>query len=107
MKKTLTLAGLALMGMASAASGQVLSPVIAGGPHDLTSGSALRNTNTSIAGQTCVFCHTPHNAKTVAPFRGDRSRMRNKEPNPLTTMPAMRPVRAGGNHLRAGGVAAE
>ena len=28
-------------------------------------------------------------------------------PKPLTTRPAMRPVFAGGNHLRAGGVADE
>jgi predicted CXXCH cytochrome family protein len=67
-KKTLTLAGLALVGMASAASGQVLSPVIAGGPHDLTGGSALRNANTSIAGQTCVFCHTPHGGANLIPL---------------------------------------
>jgi predicted CXXCH cytochrome family protein len=58
-KKTLTLAGLALMMTASTAYAQTTS-VIAGGPHDLTNGSALRNSNTTIAGQTCVFCHTPH-----------------------------------------------
>jgi predicted CXXCH cytochrome family protein len=34
--------------------------VVAGGPHDLSSGSAVRNTNATIDGQTCVFCHTPH-----------------------------------------------
>jgi predicted CXXCH cytochrome family protein len=47
---------------------QVLSPVIAGGPHDLTNGSALRNTNTSIAGQTCVFCHVPHSGNNLIPL---------------------------------------
>jgi predicted CXXCH cytochrome family protein len=47
---------------------QVLSPVIAGGPHDLTSGSALRNTNTSIAGQTCIFCHVPHGGNNTIPL---------------------------------------
>ncbi|MEW6365869.1 MAG: cytochrome c3 family protein [Acidobacteriota bacterium] len=35
---------------------------IATGPHDLSAGSALRNGNASINGQTCVFCHTPHGA---------------------------------------------
>jgi predicted CXXCH cytochrome family protein len=67
-KRTLTLAGLALVVLAPAASGQVLSPVIAGGPHDLTSGSALRNSNASIAGQTCVFCHTPHGGANLIPL---------------------------------------
>ena len=53
------MAGLALVVLAPAAYAQTTS-VIAGGPHDLTAGSALQNTNASIAGQTCVFCHTPH-----------------------------------------------
>ena len=42
--------------------------VIAGGPHDLTTGSALRNTNATIAGQTCVFCHTPHGGSNTIPL---------------------------------------
>ncbi len=32
---------------------------IATGPHDFSAGSALRNTSTTINGQTCVFCHKP------------------------------------------------
>jgi predicted CXXCH cytochrome family protein len=41
--------------------------VIAGGPHDLSNGSAVRNTNSNIDGQTCVFCHTPHSgSNTIA-----------------------------------------
>jgi predicted CXXCH cytochrome family protein len=42
--------------------------VIAGGPHDLSNGSALRNTNTAIDGQTCVFCHVPHGGNTSIPL---------------------------------------
>jgi predicted CXXCH cytochrome family protein len=34
--------------------------VVAGGPHDLSNGSAVRNNNATVDGQTCVFCHTPH-----------------------------------------------
>jgi predicted CXXCH cytochrome family protein len=41
---------------------------IAGGPHDLSAGSALTNSNTTIGGQTCVFCHTPHNASATLPL---------------------------------------
>lgn len=67
MKKTLIMAGLALLAVTSAASGQNTA-VIAGGPHDLTSGSALRNANASIAGQTCVFCHTPHGGANLIPL---------------------------------------
>jgi predicted CXXCH cytochrome family protein len=66
-KRTLTMAGIALVAMTSAAYAQNTA-VIAGGPHDLTSGSALRNTNTSIAGQTCVFCHTPHGGANSIPL---------------------------------------
>ncbi len=54
--------------LASPVYSQVLSPVIAGGPHDLTNGSALRNTNTSIAGQTCEFCHVPHGGNNLIPL---------------------------------------
>jgi predicted CXXCH cytochrome family protein len=42
--------------------------VIAGGPHDLSGGSALRNTNTSINGETCIFCHTPHGGSNSIPL---------------------------------------
>jgi cytochrome c553 len=66
-KRTLTLAGLALVAMSPAAYAQNTA-VITGGPHDLTSGSALRNSNTSIAGQTCVFCHTPHGGANSIPL---------------------------------------
>jgi hypothetical protein len=41
---------------------------IAGGPHDLSTGSALRNTNTTINTQTCVFCHVPHGGSNTIPL---------------------------------------
>jgi predicted CXXCH cytochrome family protein len=42
--------------------------VVAGGPHDLSNGSALRNNNATINGQTCVFCHTPHGGSNNIPL---------------------------------------
>jgi predicted CXXCH cytochrome family protein len=47
--------------------------VIAGGPHDLSGGSALRNTNTTIDGQTCIFCHTPHGGSNSIPLWNRRN----------------------------------
>jgi predicted CXXCH cytochrome family protein len=47
--------------------------VIAGGPHDLSGGSALRNTNTTIDGQTCIFCHTPHGGSNSIPLWNRRA----------------------------------
>jgi predicted CXXCH cytochrome family protein len=44
------------------------TPTIAGGPHDLSGGSALRNTDNTIDGQTCVFCHTPHGGANSVPL---------------------------------------
>ena len=42
--------------------------VIAGGPHDLSNGSAVRNANATIDGQTCIFCHTPHGGSNNIPL---------------------------------------
>jgi len=69
MRRTLTLAALALLTASTAALAQNTS-VIAGGPHDLANGSALRilGTNLSINGQTCVFCHTPHGGSNSIPL---------------------------------------
>ena len=67
MKRILVLAGIAVLAVAATSYAQ-LTAVIAGGPHDLTSGSALRNANAAIAGQTCVFCHTPHSGVTSNPL---------------------------------------
>jgi predicted CXXCH cytochrome family protein len=55
----MTFVSVAVLAVASAAYPQNTA-VISGGPHDLSGGSALRNSNTSVDGQTCVFCHTPH-----------------------------------------------
>ncbi len=41
---------------------------IAGGPHDLSNGSAVRNSNATINGQTCVYCHVPHGGSTNQPL---------------------------------------
>jgi predicted CXXCH cytochrome family protein len=67
MRRILSLAGLGLLAAASAALAQS-TPVIAGGPHDLSAGSAVRNTNPSISGQTCIFCHTPHGGSDSIPL---------------------------------------
>lgn len=67
MKRTLALASIAILAVAATGYAQNTA-VIAGGPHDLTNGSALRNANAAIAGQTCVFCHTPHGASNAIPL---------------------------------------
>ncbi len=41
---------------------------VVGTDHDLSTGTALRNTDTVIDGQTCIFCHTPHGGVTKAPL---------------------------------------
>ena len=67
MKRILVIAGLAVLAVASISSAQNTA-VIAGGPHDLTSGSAVRNTNTTINGQTCIFCHVSHGGANGKPM---------------------------------------
>ncbi len=57
MKRVLLITGVALLLSVAVTQGQ---GQIAGGRHDFSMGSALRNTNTAINAQTCVFCHTPH-----------------------------------------------
>jgi len=66
-KRVLTLAAVAVLTVTATAYSQTTS-VIAGGPHDLSNGSALRNTNATINGQTCVFCHTPHSGSNTIPL---------------------------------------
>lgn len=41
---------------------------IANGPHDFSAGAAIRNSDASIDGQTCVFCHTPHAGSVSVPL---------------------------------------
>jgi len=67
MRKALALAALGTLIVSAPAYSQNTS-VIAGGPHDLSAGSALRNTNAAINGQTCVFCHTPHGGSISIPL---------------------------------------
>jgi len=55
----------AMIALAGAVSAQAQ---IAGGPHDFSAGSALRNSNGTVNGQTCVFCHTPHGGSTNIPL---------------------------------------
>mgnify|MGYP001469479443 FL=1 len=54
MKKVLVLMSMAVLFTVSAAHAQTTT-TIAGGPHDLSNGSAVRNSNGTIGGQTCVF----------------------------------------------------
>ena len=56
------LAVLAAPGIASAQA------TVANGPHDFSAGSAIRNTDANINGQTCVFCHTPHMGSVSVPL---------------------------------------
>ncbi len=64
-KRTILLAAL---GVLIAAGGPRAQATIAGGPHDFSTGSALRNTDATINGQTCVFCHTPHSGGVTVPL---------------------------------------
>jgi predicted CXXCH cytochrome family protein len=61
------LLGSALMVLIAAATASAQS-TIANGPHDFSTGSAIRNTDANINGQTCVFCHTPHMGSVSVPL---------------------------------------
>jgi predicted CXXCH cytochrome family protein len=61
------LVGATLAVVMSAGSAYAQSTV-AFGPHDFSAGSAIRNTDGSINGQTCVFCHTPHGGSNSVPL---------------------------------------
>jgi cytochrome c553 len=67
MKKVLLLAAVIVLAAASNSYAQ-FTATIAGGPHDLSNGSAVRNSNATINGQTCVFCHVPHGGSTNMPL---------------------------------------
>jgi len=67
MRKVLSLAVVAILATATTSYAQ-FTAVIAGGPHDLSNGSAVRNNNATINGQTCVFCHVPHSGSTSLPL---------------------------------------
>src|SRR5207237_914897 len=65
MRRALFGAALIVLGGAGSAAAQ---STVAFGPHDLSAGSAIRNTDASINGQTCVFCHTPHEGSPTVPL---------------------------------------
>ena len=65
MRRILVGAALAVLLSVNSAIAQ---STVAFGPHDLSAGSALRNTDSGIGGQTCVFCHTPHTGSVTVPL---------------------------------------
>jgi predicted CXXCH cytochrome family protein len=54
--------------MLAGAGSAAAQSTIAFGPHDFSGGSAIRTTDASINGQTCVFCHTPHGGSNSIPL---------------------------------------
>lgn len=67
MRRACLLAAGAVLLVANSSYAQ-FTATIAGGPHDLSNGSAVRNSNATINGQTCVFCHVPHGGSTNQPL---------------------------------------
>jgi len=59
---------LAALGVLVSVTGASAQATIATGKHDFSAGSALRNADAAINGQTCVFCHTPHSGRTTIPL---------------------------------------
>jgi len=58
----------AVLSVALVTAGYAQSTQIAGGSHDFSAGSALRNSDAAINGQTCVFCHAPHGGGVTTPL---------------------------------------
>ncbi len=67
---------------------------IATGPHDFSAGSALRNTSTTINGQTCVFCHTPHGGSSTVPIWNRNNTTSTYQTYNSSTMDAATPLSA-------------
>jgi predicted CXXCH cytochrome family protein len=67
---------------------------IAFGPHDFSGGSAIRNTDASINGQTCVFCHTPHMGSISVPLWNRSSSTSTYQVYASSTMDAVAPTSA-------------
>jgi predicted CXXCH cytochrome family protein len=88
-----TLAGAALAVLLSASSAFAQSTV-AFGPHDLSAGSGIRNTDGSINGQTCVFCHTPHMGSVSVPLWNRSSATTTYQVYTSSTMDALGPTSA-------------
>jgi predicted CXXCH cytochrome family protein len=67
---------------------------IAFGPHDFSGGSAIRTTDASINGQTCVFCHTPHEGSVSVPLWNRSSTTSTYQVYASSTMDAAAPTSA-------------
>jgi predicted CXXCH cytochrome family protein len=65
MRRAFLCAALAVLAWTGSAEAQ---STIANGPHDFSAGSAIRTTDQTINGQTCVFCHTPHAGSVSVPL---------------------------------------
>src|SRR5262249_27718304 len=64
------------------------------GPHDFSAGSAIRNTSSDINGQTCVFCHTPHEGSVSVPLWNRSSSTSTYQVYASSTMDAVAPTSA-------------
>lgn len=87
------LIGAALVVLVGAVSASAQSTV-AFGPHDFSAGSAIRNTDASINGQTCVFCHTPHLGSVSVPLWNRNSLTSTYQVYASSTMDAAAPTSA-------------
>jgi predicted CXXCH cytochrome family protein len=67
---------------------------VAYGPHDFSAGSAIRNTDANINGQTCVFCHTPHEGSVSVPLWNRSSSTSAYQVYASSTMDAAAPTSA-------------
>jgi predicted CXXCH cytochrome family protein len=79
-----------LVGAGSAAA----QSTIAFGPHDFSGGSAIRNTDANIKGQTCVFCHTPHEGAVAVPLWNRNTTTSTYQVYASSTMDAAAPTSA-------------
>src|SRR5919201_3251214 len=91
MRRICFAAVLIVLGGAGRAAAQA---TIAFGPHDFSAGSAIRNTDASINGQTCVFCHTPHEGSISAPLWNRSSSIATYQVYASSTMDAAAPTSA-------------
>jgi predicted CXXCH cytochrome family protein len=78
----------------SGAGPAVAQNTIAFGPHDFSAGSAIRNTDANINGQTCVFCHTPHEGSVSVPLWNRSSSTSTYQVYASSTMDAAAPTTA-------------
>lgn len=91
MRRILFGAVLAVLATAGSAAAQ---GTVAFGPHDFSAGAALRNTDLLINGQTCVFCHTPHEGSVSVPLWNRSSVTTTYQVYTSSTMDAAAPTSA-------------